>query len=211
MKTNKDYWRIDIPKGLTLNQAIEDCKKLFPVWTYYDDLDKEVAVNDRTSEKAYTVWVKANIEADEENINLSADDLKEKGHRGITLLERLVLELNYFKETGKHLDIDGWTLCSGSRYRFGYVPCACWYGEFYVNWYYADNRRPNRRSRSVFETDPSTLPLVNLEPDLESAIKICKEAGYRVAKIIWLKSQKSGKLALWNILEKLESKTIYPL
>jgi hypothetical protein len=35
--------------------------------------------------------------------------------RGHYLLERLLYELKYFAETGKHLDIDNLTLCSGSR------------------------------------------------------------------------------------------------
>ncbi|KKT39089.1 MAG: hypothetical protein UW28_C0040G0008, partial [Parcubacteria group bacterium GW2011_GWA2_44_13] len=35
-------------------------------------------------------------------------------------------EAKYFKETGKHLDISNWTLCSGSRYSDGGVPCVRW-------------------------------------------------------------------------------------
>ena len=178
MKTKQDYWQIDIPKGLTLNKAIDDCKKLFLVWSYYGNLDEGVTENDRTSEKSYTVWVKKNVEADEENKNLSAGELKEKGHMGITLLERIVLEINYFKETGKHLDMDNITLCSGSRNRDGFVPRADWRGKFHVDWDDATDRNSGLRSRSAF----NSLPL-NLVPlDLESAIKLVKKEGYKVIR-----------------------------
>ncbi|KKT39348.1 MAG: hypothetical protein UW28_C0036G0014, partial [Parcubacteria group bacterium GW2011_GWA2_44_13] len=39
-------------------------------------------------------------------------------------------EAKYFKETGKHLDISNWTLCSGSRYSDGGVPVVGWYGDY---------------------------------------------------------------------------------
>jgi len=33
-----------------------------------------------------------------------------------TLREHLLQELEYFEETGKHLDLKSWTLCTGSRH-----------------------------------------------------------------------------------------------
>ena len=54
--------------------------------------------------------------------NMSVD--VEKGEIiGITLRERLLMEIKYFRETGLHLDINGSvTICSGSLFHSGAVP-----------------------------------------------------------------------------------------
>ena len=90
------------------------------------------------------------IEADEELKNLSANDLKKKSIPGITFEERLLMELKYFKETDSHLDINNWTLCSGSRYSDGDVPEVCWDSdarEFHVFWYHPESSDSLLRSR----------------------------------------------------------------
>ena len=66
-------------------------------------------------------------EADEELKNKSANDLKSDGTNCVTLEERLLLEMMYFRETGKHLDIQNITLCAGSRRPRGGVPRVSWY------------------------------------------------------------------------------------
>lgn len=121
---DSSYHTVHISKGLTIEAALAECKTLFPVWRWSDEnLDNEFT-SDRTTKKAYTISFKANIEADEEYANISVDDLK--GLKGITLLERIVMELDYFKKTGKHLDIQNITLCAGSRRSDGRVPHAYW-------------------------------------------------------------------------------------
>ena len=149
--------------------------------------DKELDKNFPKPKKATTRYFKKVQEADEENANKSADQLQEEGHEGITIRERILMELAYFEETGGHLDEKNWTLCAGSRYRDGNVPNARWCDEFDVRWYSALSRGPDLRSRSAFASDPSTLgPLEPLEPSLtlERAVEIVKEAGYQVAKIL---------------------------
>ncbi len=125
---------IIVAPGVTLNAAMEACKKHFPTWQYYDDLDKSVTKNDRTAQNdAYAVWFRNRVEADEEMANKSANDLDAQNSKGITLLERILMELEYFGRTGQHLDIQNVTLCAGSRYSDGYVPYAYWCsGEFCV-------------------------------------------------------------------------------
>ena len=141
-------WEIKIAKGQTIESTLAECKKLFPVWRWTDDNLDQIVNSDRTSKKAYTVKVRANIESDEELKNMSADDLKEKGIVGITLLERLQLEIDYFKETGKHLDIDSVTLCSGSRRSDGSVPNVFWDSDkMGVDWDSPDYRSGGLRSR----------------------------------------------------------------
>lgn len=142
-----DYWTINIPKGLTEEQVYEDCKELFSCSNY---IELKNITSVRTSKKAYFIKVKANIEADKNLKNLSANDLKEKGINGITLLERLVLEKDYFKKTGQHLDIDNITLCSGSCNSDGRFPGVFWYGDgLRVRWSSTGNKNPVWRAREV--------------------------------------------------------------
>lgn len=125
-KTEPEFWEIKIKKGQTIEGTLAKCKKLFPIWRWADNNLDQIVNSDRTSKKAYTVKVRANIESDKELKNMSADDLKEKGIVGITLLERLQLEIDYFKETVKHLDIEYITSCTGSRDSDGNIPCVYW-------------------------------------------------------------------------------------
>lgn len=147
----EEYWTINIPKGLTIEQAYKDCKALFPCWRWIDENLDQIVNSDRTSKEAYSIKVKATVEADENLKNMSANELKEKGVKGITLLERLVLEKDYFQKTGKHLDIDNITLCSGSRNSDGHVPRVDWYDTdgLGVGWDYPGSAVDNLRSREV--------------------------------------------------------------
>ena len=141
---------IVVAQGLTLNQVFDACRKHFPCYRYTDDLDTAVPTNDRTPTVAYAIWVRERVEADKEHKNRSADDLKDAEVTGITLLERMLFELKYFLETGKHLDIENVTLCAGSRCSGGDVPYACWDdGGFYIGWYCAISAFPNLRCREV--------------------------------------------------------------
>ncbi|MCR4334464.1 MAG: hypothetical protein NUV47_01915 [Patescibacteria group bacterium] len=141
---------IIVPKGMTMNRAYKACEKHFPCWRYNNDLDTRVPTNDRTPSESYAIWVRDRVEADEELKKLSANDLVDQKVGGITLLERILLELKYFRETGKHLDIKNVTLCSGSRDADGDVPNACWDGgKFGVSWDYCDYRYSCLRSREA--------------------------------------------------------------
>jgi len=125
-----------VAQGMTLQRLYDNCVKLCPCWKWTDDdLDKIVQSERTAKDGTYAVWFRDVVEADEELKNLSANDLKEKGIPGITLEERLLMELKYFKETGNHLDIKSWTLCSGSRCSDGRVPGVSWYsGRLGVDW-----------------------------------------------------------------------------
>lgn len=120
-------WAVIIMQSLTLNQAWAKCKERFRSYSYFgDDLDSRVPTNDHTSVTAYAKRFRDRVEADEENKNLSAYKLTKQGVKGITLLERLVLELWYHWRTGKHLDVKNVTLCTGSRYSDGDVLRVHW-------------------------------------------------------------------------------------
>ena len=127
---------IIMEKGMTAQKLFDKCKELFPAWKYTkEDLDEIIKSDRSAEEEAYAVWIRERIEADEELKNLSAYDIKEKGITTETLEERLLDEIKFFKKTGKHLDMENLTLCSGSRYSDGDVPFVSWSdGRMLVNW-----------------------------------------------------------------------------
>jgi len=155
-------------KGSTPLSIYKECKKLFDCWCWYEDELKNVK-SDRTCDKDYEIEFKDCVEADEDLENLSADDLKEKGIIGITLEERLQMELDYFKETGEHLDIDNVTLCSGSRCAGGHIPSVDWHSghdELRVGRYFPDHADVYLRSRQQINPCNSvTLSLSTIEID----------------------------------------------
>lgn len=127
-------------------------KRRFPCWQYVVDLDEAIVRNDRDPKNgSCAVWVRDVREADEEFANKSADDLAGENHLGITLIERQLLEIDYFLEHGEHLDVQNVTLCTGSRNRGDNVPSAHWIADkFYVGRCYSANRGPRLRSRRVW-------------------------------------------------------------
>lgn len=140
---------IVMAQGLTSNQISSKCSELFPTWRYTENLDAITSDRD-PKDGPYALWVRDRQEADEELKNLSANQLKERNIPGITLPERLILELKYWKETGRHLDEKNVTLCSGSRGPRGGVPDVHWgSGGFYVSWCSADYRRDSIRAREA--------------------------------------------------------------
>ena len=131
---------------LKTSELLAECKKLFPVYSYLND--KELDEQFPAPKKPTTHQFRDVQEADEKWKNVSADDLDKKGIKGITLRERLLFELAYFKETGTHLDIVNWTLCTGSRYSDGRVPRVSWCGdELGVRWWGPAGARDHLRVR----------------------------------------------------------------
>jgi hypothetical protein len=145
-------WRpLLIEKGLTNNKVYDASKRKFLCYNYAEDLDKSVKKNDRDPKNGnYAIWVRDVVGADGVHKNKSAKMLQEEKISGITLLERMILKLKYFTETGKHLDISNWTLCSGSRYSDGHVPIVfCGFSQFMVGWCSAEFSGESLRSREV--------------------------------------------------------------
>ena len=159
-KNNDTTWTIPVLKGLSCKKVIACFKKLGAnAKKDIGNPDDEVKVNERDPKKgSYAVSFKRAIEADEENRNLSADDLKNRGGKGITLLERLLLELGYFASTGQHLDVESVTLCAGSLHKSGYTPRVCCRSgvlRIFVCWCGSRDQCDHLRPRSVSkETSP---------------------------------------------------------
>lgn len=136
---------LEMKPEYTASYLFEECKKLFPC---YSCIDLSIIISDRTGE--YEITYKPNVEADEKHKYKSANDLR--GTKTITLEERLLLEFQYFKMTGGHLDINNITLCAGSRDRGGCVPGVCWYDrQLYVYGYGPDRSGDGIRTRTSIE------------------------------------------------------------
>ena len=149
-----NFWVVPVFMGVTPNKVVQALRSLdVNVYLYTDDLDMGVPTNDRDPAKGgdYVVKFSKTIEADPELKEKSANTLSEEKIKGITLLERLLLELGYFMATGNHLDVENVTLCSGSRRSDGSVPNVNWNTDnrkVYVNWYNPSNANSNLRARA---------------------------------------------------------------
>lgn len=145
---------IAVPQGIKIQQVYNVCIGAFPCWKWTnEDLDSVVTENDRNpADGNYAIWLRERVEADEEWKNKSADQICERGILGITLLERFLYGLKFFKETGRHLDVKKATLCSGSRYRGGGVPRVSFSkfsGGVGVDWYDPGDASGALRAREV--------------------------------------------------------------
>ena len=84
----------------------------------------------------------------------------------------MLMELDYFTETGNHLDVVNITLCAGSRDDDGGVPGCNWNGDgFRVYWRSVDSRNENLRVREAVSED--TLPSVPSDPSCGHPCVIC--------------------------------------
>lgn len=156
----------------TSYSLFQECKALFPCWAYNEDWLKTIK-SDRAGD--YEVEVADTVEPDGEG-NLSYNGLKAKGIQGITLEERLRFEIDYYKETGKHLDIKNLTLCSGSVFADGGVPSVGFSaddGEVCVDSWYPDNADDCLRFRPIIL---KSSPFVSLPDTLEiNGVKYVKK------------------------------------
>ena len=140
-KPTEGKWRLlFIAEGLTMNQVYDRMKALFTCWRYSDDLDKSVTQNARDTKKSYAIWVLDEAEPDTEFLGKSTRQADPDMKIGVTLTERMIHEIDYFSETGKHLDFKGVTFCSGSRTSGGHVPDVylSTNGKVNVDWYDLD-------------------------------------------------------------------------
>jgi hypothetical protein len=135
------YKLLIIAQGLMLNHVYKAMSKAFKCWKYADDLEASVTKNARDTKNAYAIWVLDSVEPDENYLGRSTNEVDPDMTIGVTLLERMIHEIAYFDETGKHLDIKGVTFCSGSRNSDGRVPGVGWDSEdrkVFVYWCFLD-------------------------------------------------------------------------
>jgi hypothetical protein len=132
------------------SELIKQCEKLFPVHLSYDK--QTIDEFFLPPPKKTTRQFKENSKPDIETLGKSAKEADPNMH-GITLRERIIMEIQYFKETENHLDIKNWTICSGSRDSDGFVPGACFEfdfgGKFCIAWDDPSQPRSHTGIRSI--------------------------------------------------------------
>ena len=124
-ESREGFRHIFVPKGMTPQGGYDLCAAKSKCWKYCGDksLNDVVAREDRTAEKgSYVILVQDGVEPNEELKGKSADNLVAMRISGNTLTEALVHEAKYNDETGQHLNLVNWNLCSGSRCSDGHVP-----------------------------------------------------------------------------------------
>jgi hypothetical protein len=156
------HWAIIVPKIMSLPYIMREMEKHFKISRTISDSQINVMKNDRTPYKDYCVLVNKNVEADQDLINLTDRQLSEwVDFQGITLLERLLLEMLYYHVSrGKHLDSKSRTLCSGSHGSLGGVPSVGWLaGEkaLTIDLEGPDDTSPRLRARRIKKTLPTSL------------------------------------------------------
>ncbi len=157
------HWTVVMLEGMMhakIDIAIREAGSGF--WSYYNDMDESVVTNDRDPNRdgSYAIAVRSEVEADSENANKSANQLAKEGHKGMTLMERLLLELVYFLATREHLDVKNFTLCTGSRFVRGNVPIVFFHngnGRVRVSYYGPNYSDELVRSRSVVTASGAQL------------------------------------------------------
>lgn len=149
-----EHFAIIVAKGMTIDRAIAALRKKFPIESLAGNFDSSVTRNDRIADRSYCVLVKRNIEADAGLRTISAKVLSGmENFKGITLLERVLLEGYYFSQTGSHLDMKNTTLCCGSSDPRGFTPSVRFdrmRGAVSIVWYRSKFKEGYLRPRRVY-------------------------------------------------------------
>ena len=122
---------VDVQGKIPLYVAqVLTCDMIFAAWTFNKwkwmdgsiDAKLDMTREARSGIGSYLVRVENGVEPDQKFLGKSTRTVDADGTIGITLKERMLLELMHFEATGQHLDIHGATFCSGSRDLVGDVP-----------------------------------------------------------------------------------------
>lgn len=148
----RKYILLFIAAGITQNQIYDLWK--FPKGKKYDDLDKVISCHARNTSISYAVWILDSLEIDIETLGkstrqadpLSFDNLQKS--IGITTIEKMILELKYFNDTGMIFNSKGVIFCSGSRFSDDNNGVPYFYifdnnNGIGIGWYHVDDMSPN--------------------------------------------------------------------
>lgn len=147
----KNWIVIIIAKGLTPLRIFNMMSKLFPSWKLWNDNDFKKIISPRTADKHYAIWVRNEVEPDQDLLNHSQNMMFEKNIIIETVEERMLHGMMHFLETGKHLDIKRITITS-SRSAGGDAVNVCWHpssGRVGVNGWDPGNRHGSSGGRSA--------------------------------------------------------------
>ncbi len=120
----KEFTRLVIVlKGITALQTYLISGMKFKTEKSNESYFKGFMQNERNNEdSSYAIWVRDGQESDTQYKDITAKELKKRGIKTETALERLLHGLKYFLETERYLDTKARMLCSGSHYFGNGVP-----------------------------------------------------------------------------------------
>jgi hypothetical protein len=151
-------WTEPVAQGLTCDLVYDAWP--FNKWKSCDgsidtqlDMTREAR---KVSDGSYLVQVANGIEPDAQYLGKSTNAINSQGLIWTTLLERMLLELMYYEQTDKHLDVEDITFCSGSLYLHGSIP-SVYFGNSQVIVGTYNNNAPTIRKysgRRVYVSTP---------------------------------------------------------
>jgi hypothetical protein len=155
LSIRENLWTVPVLKGITADKIVYGLLKArVDINTSIESLDgAAITLGQDPTKLPCVVRFWKTLEADREQRTKSAYDLDACGEKGITLPQRLLLELAYFLMTAKHLDQKTSTLCSGSRLTNGFVPVVSWsqyLGALSIGCCHPDYREKYLSPRIVF-------------------------------------------------------------
>lgn len=149
----KKHFLLVVASGITCKKLVEEMSKRFGVYLQSKNLDAPAINNVRDpKDGAYIILFDRKTEAKEPSGGVLVGKLKEGKREKITLLERLLLEVFYYNETERHLDLSSQTLCTGSQHESNGTPSVYWsptYKELWIHSSTPNYSNNSARSRSV--------------------------------------------------------------
>jgi hypothetical protein len=103
---------IVVDERVTAERVLDACRKEFRCFNVWD-LDKVFGRGWARPTSTYAVWVPGNV-TDDERLSPAGVMFEEQRASGITILERLLHELVWYRQALTHLELGEGTLCTGS-------------------------------------------------------------------------------------------------
>lgn len=125
----EDKFVLFVAQGMT-------CDAIYSVFDFGKFMGGETSIDRSLNPEAekrcprrgsYLIALEQCLSPDEKTFGQSVSKADPSGELGITLLERMLIDLVVFDATGERLDDEGVTVCSGSRFPDGTVPSMFFY------------------------------------------------------------------------------------
>ena len=155
---------------LKTSELLAEARKLFDVYCYDE---KNLDAQFPAPTEPITSYFRDNQEPDLKHRKRSYDEYSTDGKKYMNLRQYLIAQMQYFKETKKHLDVDGWTRLSDLWVDGGLV---------YGRWddvdsglYLSNGGRGGRDARNG-PREQLSLDAIHFNPSLEQRVSKIEEA-----------------------------------
>jgi len=115
---------IVVAQSLTVDEVLSHCEKYFPIsFSMMTPVENYIRHEDRQATHTYAIHIPSRFDYNKCDPVLTANAFVAAGQSGMTLLERLLLELKHFIETGEHVEgRSSATLCTGTWMDSDFIP-----------------------------------------------------------------------------------------